>query len=165
MQNALFILGVFIVITLISVSFSKQKGRSGNVPKVSYRYQRKQYLMTRAEHDFFAKLEAAYGASYYVFPQVHLSTFLDHKVNGQNWKGALSTIDRKSVDYIICDKANLQPLVAIELDDFTHDRADRQARDGLVEAIFAQADMPLVRFASSSVDDVAVHAAIDSKLS
>lgn len=164
MENTLFIIGALIVIALVSVSTAKQKGRSSGMPKVPYRYQRKQYLMTRAEHDFFLKLQAIYSANYSIFPQVHLSTIFDHQVKGQNWKGALSTIDRKSVDYLICDKANLRPLVAIELDDWSHDRADRQTRDDLVESIFVQADMPLIRFESAGTDEATIRTSLDKYL-
>ncbi len=111
-----------------------------------YRYRRKNYMMTRREHDFFVLLQKAYGADYYIFPQVRLASFVDHEVKGQSWQGAFSVIARKSVDYVICEKGYIRPLVAIELDDSSHDTYDRQQRDGLVQSILDDAHMPLVRF-------------------
>ncbi|MNY83493.1 hypothetical protein D3C86_2263080 [compost metagenome] len=39
-------------------------------------------------------------------------------------------------------------MVAIELDDTTHERDDRRLRDDEVERIFSEAGVPLVRFSN-----------------
>jgi very-short-patch-repair endonuclease len=76
---------------------------------------------------------------------VHLSTLLDHSVKGQNWRVVLAHINRKSVDFILCDKAYISPKLAIELDDRSHERPDRQERDKEVERILKDAGLPLLR--------------------
>ena len=120
--------------------------------------------MTRTETDFFVKLQAAVDERYYVFPQMHLSAFLDHKVEGQTWGYAFSHINSKSVDYVLCDKATLRPTYAIELDDYTHERASRQQRDTEVERILNEADLPLVRFQNKDVSEAnIIKALIDSR--
>jgi hypothetical protein len=103
------------------------------VIKSPYNYKKKDFLMSRAEHEFFDILVEVAGNQYHVFPQIHLSTILDNKVVGQNWRGAFRHIDEKSVDFVICDKAYIKPILAIELDDKTHEREDRKGRDGEVE--------------------------------
>jgi very-short-patch-repair endonuclease len=105
--------------------------------------------MSRAEHEFFDILVDITKDQYYVFPQIHLSTILDNKVVGQNWKGAFRHIDEKSVDYVICDKAYIKPLLAIELDDKTHEQSNRKIRDGEVERILSNANLPLLRFGNN----------------
>jgi very-short-patch-repair endonuclease len=117
-----------------------------NVDKSLYKYHKKGFLISRAEHEFFDILIEVLGNQYYVFPQIHLIDILDNKVVGQNWKGAFSHINQKSVDYVICDKAYIKPLLAIELDDRSHDREDRKNRDENVEQILKDANMPLLRF-------------------
>ncbi len=119
------------------------------VSKPNYRYNKKSFLITRAEHEFFDILVEVLGNQYYVFPQIHLIDMLDNKVVGQNWKGAFSHINQKSVDYVICDKAYIKPLLAIELDDRSHEREDRKDRDGNVEQILKDAGMPLLRFGNN----------------
>lgn len=114
--------------------------------KPLYKYNRKDFLISRAEHEFFDILVEILGSQYYVFTQVHLPTILDHKIKGQNWKGAFSHINGKSVDFVICDKANIKPLLSIELDDKSHDRLDRIERDSEVERMLKEAEMPLLRF-------------------
>ncbi|MEO8391421.1 MAG: DUF2726 domain-containing protein [Chloroflexota bacterium] len=53
-------------------------------------------------------------------------------------------IDRKHVDFLLCDPATMQPLIGIELDDKSHQRADRQERDAFVDQVFAAAKLPLL---------------------
>lgn len=137
------------VVSLIAKSLITnlfQKGSLKSLTASPYQYRRKNYFMSKTEHDFFNQLYSLFNQYYHIFPQVHLSTILDQKVVGQNWKGALSHIDRKSVDFVICDKTNISPLLAIELDDATHTREDRVERDAQVEAIFQAAGLPLLRF-------------------
>jgi len=144
---------IFIVIIIVVLAIAnevmdrkKQTVKEEKENKSPYRYRRKDYLMSRAEHEFFDALVASIGNRYNVFPQVHLATILDYKIVGQNWKGAFRHIDEKSVDFVLCDKAYIKPLLAIELDDRTHDRGDRKERDGVVESILKEAGLPLLRF-------------------
>lgn len=88
---------------------------------------------------------AAVGKDYHVFAQVHLPTLLDHKIKGQDWRAALAHINQKSVDFVLCDKAYISAKLAIELDDKSHERPDRQERDQVVERILKDAGVPLLR--------------------
>ena len=53
-----------------------------------------------------------------------------------------------TVDYVLCEKTTFKPVYAVELDDSTHNRNDRQERDREVERIFEGTDLKLVRFRS-----------------
>lgn len=113
--------------------------------KKGYQYTRKASFMTRSEREFYEMLLAAVGNEMHVFAQVHLPTILDHKVNGQKWGGAFRHISQKSVDFVLCDKKDIAPLLAIELDDRSHERSDRIERDREVERMLSEAGMPLLR--------------------
>lgn len=117
--------------------------------KLLYKYKRKDFLITKKENEFFNILTEILNNEYYIFPQVHLDAILDYKVVGQNWKAAFRHINEKSVDFVICDKAYLKPLLAIELDDKSHEREDRIERDINVERIFMEVDMPILRIQNS----------------
>ena len=143
---------VFIVLIIIAVILLKRCFPEiflDQKSKALYNYKRRDFLMSRAEHEFFDILVDITKDQYYVFPQIHLSTILDNKVVGQNWKGAFRHIDEKSVDYVICDKAYIKPLLAIELDDKTHEQSNRKIRDGEVERILSNANLPLLRFGNN----------------
>lgn len=62
----------------------------------------------------------------------------------KSWKAAFSRINGKSVDFLICTN-DMKPLMAIELDDSTHDQPDRKNRDEFVNSIIMSANIPLLR--------------------
>jgi len=156
---------ILIILAIIAVAYFVYKMLVSNQATVSklkqapvYQYEAKAYPMTKSESDFFKILLDVSGDRYYVFPQVHLSTILNHKINGQPWKPAFNHINGKSVDYVLCDKQTLKPVYAVELDDKSHESETRQERDREVERIFKAANLPLVRFSnyiSLSQDDIA----------
>lgn len=150
-MTTLYILIVaLLVIGFIFKQLTSGSGKTtGPKKKPVYAYKRKDFLITRAEHEFFDILEDILGDNYHIFTQVHLPTILDHKTVGQNWKAAFSHINGKSVDFVVCDKAYIKPLLAIELDDKTHEREDRIERDSIVENMLKEAGMPLLRFQNS----------------
>lgn len=122
------------------------KPQEGDSKLSHYRYVRKNYIMTRAESELFHRLEHIAGAKYYIFPQIHLSSLLNHAVNGQDWRAALAKIQRKSVDFVLVNRETMMTSYAIELDDRTHDTsASRITRDKLVDEIFLDTGIPLVR--------------------
>lgn len=151
----------WVVIIVLIYKYAKRKKQSKDnveeVDKYGYQYTAKQYIMTRAETDLFRKLYNSVNEKYFIFPQIHLSTILNHKINGQNWRGAFSHINGKSVDYVLCDKNTLGLICAVELDDYTHNNVDRVERDHEVEKILKNAGIPLVRlydFNNRSDEDI-----------
>lgn len=135
-----FIIGAALIIVALLVLERFLDKRS-----FTYRYRAKKHMMTKAEERCFRALEEKYRAKYYIVPQVHLSALLDHKVKGQNFRGAFAHINGKSVDFVLLDKKTLEVYCAVELDDSTHNREDRILRDKEVERIFAEAGAKLVR--------------------
>lgn len=145
-MNLYIIAGIVIALVIILATLKAVvEGGDNEREKPKCRYMRKQFFLTRAEHEFYNALIAAVGDKYHVFAQVHLPTILDNKVKGQDWRAALAHINRKSVDFVLCDKAHISPKLAIELDDKSHERLDRQERDKEVERILADAGVPLLR--------------------
>lgn len=111
-----------------------------------YNYHKKEMVMTKAEARFFQKLTEVIGERFIILPQAHLSVFIDHKIKGQNWKGAFNAINGKSVDFLLAEKDTLKPVVAIELDDWSHKREERIVRDDKVKKILDESGILLVRF-------------------
>jgi len=129
-----------------------------------YIYTRKDYIMTSTEANFFKRLERIAGDRYYIFPQIHLSSLLNNRVGRQSWRGALSHIQRKSVDYALVDRQTMKTAYAIELDDASHSHPNRVERDEVVNEIFKLAKLPLVRFSNietlsdTDIEDAFIHA-------
>lgn len=137
-------LAIFVVISVvIKLLFNKSfRNRSKKV----YSYKLKLFLLSKPEHELFDLLVQNFGDKFHIFPQVHLSSIFDHKIKGQNWWGAFSHINRKSIDFLFCDKAYIKPILGIELDDSSHNRLDRIERDKEVVSIFQTSGLPLLRF-------------------
>jgi hypothetical protein len=71
-----------------------------------------------------------------------------------NTEAYIGKIYRKHVDFLLCSPGSLLPLAGIELDDSSHQRPDRVARDAFVEDVFASTGLPLLRVAvRASYDD------------
>ena len=143
MVKLLILIGIIGLIVLVIEILKKPNGKEAE--KKLYDYKKKQFFLSRAEHECYDALMKAVGDKYYVFPQVHLPTIVDNKVVGQNWRGAFKHINEKSVDFVLCDKAYIAPQLVIELDDRTHERADRIDRDKEVERILEGAGLPILR--------------------
>lgn len=140
----MFVVLIVIVFAVILTAGLVQK----NMPANKFSYRSKTHVMTKREEKFFLVLNQIFQGKYFVIPQVHLSALLDHRVRGQNWKGAFSHINGKSVDYVLLRAKDLSVLCAVELDDNTHLSEERAKRDKEVERIFRQANIPLVRMRS-----------------
>jgi very-short-patch-repair endonuclease len=145
MSNLYILVGVVFALVIV-VGFLKLKFEGGeDEEKAKYDYKKRAFFMTRAEHECYDALVQAVGSEYLIFAQVHLPTLVDNKVVGQDWRSAFRHISQKSVDFVLCDKAYISPKLAIELDDRTHERPERQERDREVERILKGAGMPLLR--------------------
>lgn len=144
MTSLYILVGIVIALVIILIIF-KELFEGGKEEKAKYQYSKRDFFMTRTEHECFDALTKAVGNDYLIFAQVHLPTLVDHKVKGQNWRGAFRHISEKSVDFVLCDKTYISPKLAIELDDKTHERPERQIRDVEVERILKGAGVPLLR--------------------
>jgi hypothetical protein len=103
-------------------------------------------FLSPAEISFYQVLRAAVGDRGLVFAKVNLADLFfattgDHRQN----RALANRVDRKHVDYLVCDLKTVHPIVALELDDQSHNRADRKTRDELVAGVFAAAGLPLIR--------------------
>jgi very-short-patch-repair endonuclease len=143
MTSIYILVGIIIVIGAVTL-FLRDKFNFEN-DKPEYNYKRRNWFLTKAEHEFYDALVKAVGNDYIIFAQVHLPTLLDHKIINQKLNPAFRHISQKSVDFVLCDKAYISPKLAIELDDKSHEKPDRMDRDIEVERIFKGAGLPLLR--------------------
>lgn len=151
MSSIYILIAVIIIISIVAGLLRDNLDAGDEKPK--YNYTRRDFFMSKAEHEFYKTLVQAVGQDYIVFAQVHLPTLLNEKEAGQNWKAAFKHISQKSVDFVLCDKTYIAPKLAIELDDKTHTRSDRHDRDVEVERILKGADMPLLRIQNHGAFD------------
>lgn len=149
------------IVLLIAVGFlvlqstkgSRNKGtpseKSEDLP-----YVLKRNLMSPAERSFFGVLEQVTDSSkYYLFPQVSLGNLVDVEKGTRPYQTHRNRVDRKSVDFVLCDRSTLSPVLAVELDDASHERKDRQERDAFVDGVLAKVGLPLLHVRAQAAYD------------
>lgn len=116
------------------------------VATLNYPYRRRDDFLSAAERNFFHVLYSIVGHNYLVCAKVNLADlFYVPSRDSNEYRTYTNKIDRKHVDYVLCDPQTLIPRLGIELDDSSHNRADRQQRDYFVDNVFAAAGLPLLR--------------------
>lgn len=60
------------------------------------------------------------------------------------WWSKFEKISQKHIDFALQDKSNLEIKLLIEIDDYTHQRADRIERDEFVDSVCKQANIPIL---------------------
>lgn len=113
--------------------------------EIEYPYHQVDDFISPAELNFFFNLKSVIGDSAQIFSKVKLSDLFYAKTGdfGKN-RSYNNRIDRKHVDFLLCDPKTLKPILGIELDDKSHQRADRQERDDFVNNVFRVTKLPLM---------------------
>src|SRR5687768_8690775 len=84
-------------------------------------------FLSPAELSFFHVLRSTVGDRVVICPKVRLVDIL-FVVNQRENYAYRGKIAQKHVDFLLCDPKSLKPILAIELDDSSHERADRAER-------------------------------------
>jgi len=138
-----------------------QRDEGGTLP-----YEKRRFLFSKAEKSFYLVLRQAVPQDHVVFAKVRLADVLDVRRGTEQRQRYRNSINAKHLDFVICDQQWLEPRVAIELDDATHARADRQNRDSFPDRATAAAGLPLMRVPAQATYDLRVlRAEIESRLS
>jgi len=87
-----------------------------------------------------------YGERFHVFPQIRIETF----IKSLEWSGR-TKINKKSVDFLLCDRRTASPVLAVELDGASHAGAARRNRDLWVDKMFQSAGMAIVHINASDL--------------
>lgn len=114
--------------------------REGPLP-----YERRGVLLTPAEINFFRHLQAAVREDWLVFSMVRLADIIKVRPRTRKSQGWQNRIFGKHIDFVLCDYETLEVKLCIELDDSSHRRTDRVARDKFVNVALTAAGLPLLR--------------------
>ena len=78
-----------------------------------------------------------------LFSKVRLADFVQ-TYQGRNFYHWFNRISSKHVDFLICQPGSFKPLLAVELDDYTHRYKDRQDRDYFVNCVYYSVGLPVL---------------------
>lgn len=134
LKNTFLLVGILVYALsfIILIYNARAKEDDGN------RYKAKKCLLTKPEMTAYAMLKNMLEPKYRVYPQMALLSIVD-KLNNTSYRNELFRI----VDFVVFDNS-LKPLLAIELNDASHNRKDRQERDEKVKSILSKAGIKIV---------------------
>ncbi len=148
-QNG-FLIGL-IVITVIVINSIPKGGISFNptknfFDKPEYPYLLRDDFLSLAEQSFFLTLKHTCSDWALICPKVALGDLFYVKSGDPSYfRTYTNKIDRKHVDFLLCDPKTARPLLGIELDDKSHQKSVVMERDDFVENVYRSANLPLVR--------------------
>lgn len=121
-------------------------GIGTNRAKSEYNYRLKDNFLSKAELSFYHVLQKVTPTDTVILTKVNLGDLFYVLNAAPSPRAQRNKIDRKHVDFLLCDAKTMQPIAGIELDDNSHKRQDRVLRDAFVEQVFQTANLKLLRF-------------------
>jgi len=127
--------------------------------RMAYPYCSRKYLLTKAERSFLGVVDSILDDRYRIFSKVRMADVIKVRsgLKASKRQAAFNRIQAKHLDFVICSANDLSIVGAIELDDKSHDRLTRRARDQFVDQAFLAAGIPILHCparASYSVSDL-----------
>ena len=108
-------------------------------------YEKRASLLTQSELAFYRALNEAVDGQWSIHAMVRLADLIQVRPATPKFQSWQNRIHAKHVDFLLCDRGTLEAKLALELDDATHQRPDRQSRDTFVNQALSDAGVPLLR--------------------
>ena len=129
-------------------------------------YERKPFLFDNVtELNLYRILSDLFGNQYHIFVQVNYSHLIQPKKSGYKEERRFrSSIDRKSADFVLCDKDRVVPQLIIELDGSAHNFASKQKRDEFINELTKIVGLPILHLKTGNLAKEFIKSAVTSKL-
>ena len=108
-------------------------------------YRKSKSILTYRERILYRALGKAIDNEYLVMAKVRLADFVWLANEPEDRKHHTNQILCKHVDFLLCGKFQLEPLLVIELDDPSHQWPGHQERDKFKDDTFAAIGVPILR--------------------
>ena len=145
------IVALVIVVAVVVAKVLSSRQREESEIQENLPYQAKDSILTDAEKSFYNNLKQCVGNRGVIFPKVGLKDVIFvSKGAGNEYMKWLNKINKKHVDFLICEPVTMKPLGGIELDDFSHTQKNKYERDVFVEQVYKSANLELIRFSAKS---------------
>jgi len=124
---------IFIALIIVALATKNKTSKKSKTPRSDYKYQKRPSLLTHNELKFYkALLPVSAAKKLVVCPKVRLEDIIEAP-KGPDYNAARGRIKSRHIDFMLCDPNTLQPILALELDDNTHDKPDRKERDQFID--------------------------------
>lgn len=151
MEIAFLLLAILIVVSVLALRF--------NQDELDTPFSKKPQLFNTAERQFLNMIEAAVANEFRVICRVRLSDLVSLRKNikGNTGKSAIVKAGSKQIDYVLCDKNDMTPVMAIDLVYGSGAHGHNTQRDLFVNSALEAASIPHVRIKAKpgySVDEI-----------
>ncbi|MCC7316623.1 MAG: DUF2726 domain-containing protein [Planctomycetes bacterium] len=107
-------------------------------------YEGRGTLLTKGEAAFFGPLQEAVGAEFQIMCKVRVADVLT--CSDADWhRGFGGAISQKHLDFVLCEPRTTRIILAVELDDRSHEAPHRQRRDRFLNETLQAAGIRLLR--------------------
>ncbi|GAB2793801.1 hypothetical protein GCM10027040_20190 [Halomonas shantousis] len=115
------------------------------------------HLMSSSERDIYKVLERRYGDRYYIFSQVRVVDLIQPNTQkyprrSKEYTSLFRQLSQWHFDYVLCEKDDFRVFCALELDDSSHEQADRVKRDRILDQACEVAGVHLKRMKINHAD-------------
>lgn len=165
------LLVVVLLVAVAVVEVLRRYGAGGS--KGPWPYRARTRVISPAEIEFLRALDQAVGqlnrssgVALKICAQMPLRQVVEVARGTGNRLTWQNKINQKVIDFVLIDRETFAPRVLVELDDSSHQRAERQKRDADVDRIAAAAGLPIVHVrAGRSYSPAAVAAQLNEAMS
>ncbi|MDC0601961.1 DUF2726 domain-containing protein [Aliiglaciecola sp.] len=157
-------LAIILMMLLIVVALGALKLNDGGL---SFPFKRKSSLLTNTEVKFLDLIESAVGTKYRVLCRVRLSEVLSPRQNTdkRTAKSALLKASGRQLDFVLCSKQDMSPVIAIDLVHNGGKEGYKQQRDWYVGSALDAARIPHLRIkVKSGYTSLELRECIEAKL-
>lgn len=141
MKDIVFWMGILVAMGFVASLITQKRE-----PKINFReaYQARQILTKRELQEYLKLKQYADARGWLICPKIRLFDLIEPKRGAGNRQTLINKIQAKHVDFVLVDQ-DMNLIGVLELDDKTHDRADRQERDGFVREALEGAGITMIQ--------------------
>ncbi|BFT31300.1 hypothetical protein D210916BOD24_24760 [Alteromonas sp. D210916BOD_24] len=149
-------LAIILMMLLIVVALGAIKLSDGGV---AFPFRRKTQLFTPVEHSFLNLIEQAMGKEFRIICRVRLNDLVAvrHSANKKTASQALSRASTRQLDFVLVDKTDMSPVLAIDLVHNQGKEGYKTQKDWFVSGALDAAGLPHARIkvkSGYSVDEI-----------
>jgi hypothetical protein len=128
--------------------------KDDDIPEL-YQYSLRDPLLPPVETMFYQVLHAVVGKRVVVCPKMRLADLFKVKAgvskgNEKARQAFQKRIEGRSVDFVLCERYTLKPLLAIELYDHSQAKAGRKRREVWIDKLFTAAKLPILHLVAQA---------------
>ena len=146
---AVIILAIMFVFSLVLKGKQNSKQHKSNEEEKDIKdpmpYLLTESIFTKSENSVYKILENISAKNNVkIFAKVRIADIIKIEKQNKNFTYWFNKIKSKHVDFLICQPETFKPLLAVELDDYTHNYKSRKERDDFVDKIYSDVGLPVL---------------------